>query len=175
MANRLTSDHVGGDVCLRPSAENLTLSPIPTSACIWHGFTELAESLKDRHFDWQGNITLNDGPIKRQITRQQSTVSDPDTSETWALGVHIAASRTSRVLADEWVLATTNATTAQGNGKFSSLEKAADGLGVAKVQTWLPVARTFCERYEGIGASTQSINYAVCSYIGHFGLRLTFF
>ena len=77
----------------------VTSASLNISSCIWHGYTQLSEGLKDRKFDWQSNITLNDGRSKRQILRQQSIVT---ASETWAVGVHLTTSMFSRAIADEW-------------------------------------------------------------------------
>ena len=139
----LDERHVGGPQCLRPSSTDLDTAPLEMSGCIWHGHTELSEGLKDRHFDWQGNITMNDGVVKRQFTRHQYIASG---TESWALGVHAATSRISRLLADEWVLATINASSAHRNGRYSNLKNATSGKGLSRVQSWLPVVRTFCAR-----------------------------
>jgi hypothetical protein len=153
--NRITISHAGGDDCLDPTAENLTEATLQTSGCVWHGYTELAEGLKSRHFDWQSNITTNDGLVKRQFTRHQLTASG---TETWVLGIHVATSRISRLLADEWGVATLNASSAQRHGRHANLKNATDGAGIASVASWLPVTRTSCIRYNDWGNYSGTIN-----------------
>lgn len=148
----LDERHVGGPQCLNPSSNVLETAPLEMSGCIWHGYTELSEGLKDRHFDWQSNITMNDGVVKRQFTRHQFIASG---TESWTLGVYAATSRISRLLADEWVLATTNASSAHRNGRYSNLKNATSGEGLSRVQSWLPVVRTFCIR--NASASNDSV------------------
>lgn len=96
--DNLDVTHIGGENCRNPNRTSLRTAPLYLAGCVWHGYTQLAEGLKDRHFDWQSNITINDGIIKRQLTPQQVIASG---TETWVLGVHVAASWLSRVLADE--------------------------------------------------------------------------
>jgi len=145
--DRLTIKNIGGDLCLQPTEGMAQTAPLNMSGCIWHGYSQLAQGLKDRHFDWSSNITINDGVVKRRFVRQQFIASG---TESWALGVHVATGALSRVIADEWSWATRNASSAQGNGRNVNLKNATDGQGVAKVQTWLPTARTACLNYVDI-------------------------
>jgi hypothetical protein len=153
--DHLNASHVGGQMCLRPSLENITIAPLTSAGCIWHGQNELAEDLKDRHFDWQANITVNDGVVKRQITRHLYRVNAPG-PESWALGVHVTAARLSRVIADEWTLATWNATSAHGLGRYAHVQNATNAAGVASVRSWLPAVRTACSRIGDIGNITNN-------------------
>jgi hypothetical protein len=155
--DHLTLEHIGGEMCRSPTSDNLTLSPLQMSGCIWHGYSELAEGLKDRHFDWQSNITLNDGVVKRQITRQQYIASG---TETWAVGVHIATAWYSRILADEWFSALTWGSAGKQR-KYSHYLNATIGAGVANVPSWLPVVRSDCFRWNDIGNLTGPTNFEV--------------
>lgn len=151
----LNVSHIGGTMCLTPSAENISAASLPMSGCIWHGTSELVETMKDRHFDWQANITMDDGVVKRQITRSlyRPWGASP---ESWALGVHSASALLSRVIADQWSLSKDVATSAQGNGRYVHYKDATDGAGVAKVDTWLPAVRVSCNYYNDIGNSTAN-------------------
>jgi hypothetical protein len=161
--DRLNASHVGGHMCRRPSLENLTIAPLIMAGCIWHGQSELAENLKDRHFDWQANITINDGVVKRQITRHLYRLNAPG-PESWALGVHVTAARLSRVIADEWSLATHNASSAQGLGRYVNIKNAANAAGITSVRSWLPAVRTACSRVGDIGNIVGNYTTAV-SYL----------
>jgi hypothetical protein len=141
--NSLQARHAGGDACLNASMAVLTSAPLNMSSCIWHGYTQLSEGLKDRRFDWQSTTTLNDGIAKRQILRQQSIAT---ASETWAVGVHLTTSMFSRAIADEWNVAIRWSTASKG-GRFSRYIRAVDGQGVTAVSTWIPVVRVACFRF----------------------------
>ncbi|KAK8035242.1 hypothetical protein PG993_010237 [Apiospora rasikravindrae] len=154
--NAIEASHRGGDFCIRPSEANITAAPMFQSSCPWNGYTQLAEGLKDRHFDWQSNVTFNDGVVKRQFTRHQAG-ADLRGGETWAFGPHVATASLLRVIADEWVLATKNASSAQEPGSNGNLKNATEGLGEAHVSSWLPTSRVRCwqEEYTNI-SSTKS-------------------
>ena len=139
----LQARHAGGEACLNASTAVVTSASLNMSSCIWHGYTQLSEGLKDRKFDWQSNITLNDGISKRQILRQQSIAT---ASETWAVGVHLTTSMFSRAIADEWNVAIRWSTAAK-SGRFSRYIRAVDGQGAAAVSTWIPVVRVACFRF----------------------------
>lgn len=140
--DHLTLEHIGGDVCRSSTSDDPTLSPLQMSGCICHGCSDLAEGLKDRHFDWQSNITVNDGVVKRKITRQQYLASG---TETWAVGVHLATAWYARIPADEWFSALTWVSVGE-RGKYSHYLNATTGAGVTKVPSWLPVVRSDCFR-----------------------------
>ena len=145
-------NHIGGNMCRNPTDDNITAAELTTSSCIWHGFTEIAEGIKSRHFDWQSNITVNDGVVKRQFTRQQAgAVRIAPFTETWVYGVHVATARISRILADEWITATQFSSTTNGTGSLSNYQHAAVGAGAARVGAWLPAVRTQCLRSSSIG------------------------
>jgi hypothetical protein len=145
--DHLEARHAGGTLCLDASPEIVITAPLNSSSCVWQGHTQLAEGLKDRHFDWQSNISINDGVVKRQLSRQQTGATG---AETWVLGVHLSAARLSRLLADEWVTAIQWSTAARGPGRLANYRKAASGQGQARVRSWIPAVRTACERFGSI-------------------------
>lgn len=144
-------------MCRSSTSDDLTLSPLQISGCIWHGCSELAEGLKDRHFDWQGNITVNDAVVKRQIMRQHYLASG---TETWAVGVHLATAWYARIFADEWFSALTRESVSE-RGKYSHYLNATTGAGVTKILSWLPVVRSDCFRWNDIGNLTGLTKYQV--------------
>jgi hypothetical protein len=139
--------HAGGASCLDTAPEIVITAPLNMSSCVWQGHTQLAEGLKDRRFDWQSNISINDGVVKRQLSRQQTGATGV---ETWVLGVHLSAARLSRLLADEWVTAIQWSAAARRPGRLAKYRKAASGQGKARVRSWIPAVRTACERFESI-------------------------
>lgn len=154
--DRLNASHAGGDICLNPNETELMTAPLYMSSCSWAGYTQIAEGLKNRHFDWQANITFNDGVIKRQFTKHQAgadiTVRDP-----FVLGVHVPTARVSRLIADEWVLACNNASSTKKSGSNRNLKNATDGLGMAVVDSWLPVSRVTCWLDDGYNISATEL------------------
>jgi hypothetical protein len=153
--DHLDANHVGGRMCLDPTPENISIASLPMSGCIWHGTSELVETMKDRHFDWQANITIDDGVVKRQLTRSLYRPWGPS-PESWALGVDSATSRLSRVIADQWGKSIDQATSATGTGRYTHYKDAIDGGGVARVDSWLPAVRVSCNYYNDIGNSTAN-------------------
>jgi hypothetical protein len=141
--NRFDSRHTGGEACRNVSSSVLSSALLNMSSCIWNGYTQLSEGLKDRKFDWQSNVTLNDGIVKRQILRQQSIAT---ASETWAVGVHLPTAMFSRAIADEWNVAIRWSTAAK-SWRFSRYIRAVDGQGTATVSTWIPAVRVACFRF----------------------------
>ncbi|KAK8135957.1 hypothetical protein PG984_003897 [Apiospora sp. TS-2023a] len=138
----LNINHAGGDFCLDPTEANITAAPLFQSSCPWNGYTQLAEGLKDRHFDWQSNMTFNDGVVKRQFTRHQAGADlHSGEGETWAL---VPTSRPRAC--------------AQKPGSNANLKNATNGLGEAHVSSWLPASRVLCryERYQNIKDSFQA-------------------
>lgn len=63
-----------------------------------------------------------------------------------------------RVIANEWVIATKNASSAQKSGSNANLKNATDGLGEAHVSSWLPASRVLCRygKYKNIKDSFQT-------------------
>lgn len=154
--DRLNVSHAGGDDCLYPNDTQITTAPLYMSSCSWAGYTQLAEGLKNRHFDWQSNITFNDGVIKRQFTRHQSG-ADLSVADTWVLGTHVPTARISRLIADEWVLACKNASSTKRYGSNRNLKNATQGLGTAVVDSWLPVSRVTCWTGDGYNLSSTEV------------------
>lgn len=151
--DRLSASHVGGENCFNPNETEIMTAPLHMSSCSWAGYTQIAEGLKNRHFDWQANITFNDGVIKRQFTKHQAgadiTVGDP-----FVLGTHVPTARISRLIADEWVLACSNASSTKRSGSNRNLKNATEGLGTVVVDSWLPVNRVTCWLDEGYNISS---------------------
>lgn len=151
--DRLNASHVGGELSLNPNETELMTAPLYMSSCSWAGYSQIAEGLKNRHFDWQANITFNDGLIKRQFTKHQAgadiTVRDP-----FVLGTHVPTARVSRLIADEWVRACNNASSTKKSGSNHNLKNATDGLGTAVVDSWLPVSRVTCWLGDGYNISS---------------------
>jgi hypothetical protein len=79
--NRLNASHVGGAMCINANDDVIMASPLYTSGCLWSGYTQPSEGLKYRHFDWQSNITIYDGVIKRRITRHQAHADIPNSGD----------------------------------------------------------------------------------------------
>lgn len=160
--DHLNASHAGGTACLNPDDTQVTTAPLNMSSCLWAGYTQLAEGLKNRHFDWQSNITFNDGVVKRQFTRHQAGSDIPyvkapkgekavEVGDAWVLGTHVPTARISRLIADERALACKIGSSTKRLGSKSNFKNATDGLGTAKVDSWLPFSRVSCqfrEKYE---------------------------
>lgn len=154
--DRLNASHAGGDICLNPNETELMAAPLYMSSCSWAGYMQITEMLKNRHFDWQANITFNDGVIKRQFTKHQAG-ADITMRDGFVLGTHVPTARISRLIADEWVLACNNASSTKRPGSNSNLRNATDGLGTAVVDSWLPVTRVTCWLDNGYNLSSTEL------------------
>lgn len=168
--DHVNANHTGGVFCLNPNDTQITTAPLYMSSCPWAGYSQLAEGLKNRHFDWQSNVTFNDGVVKRQFTRHQEGADiEASAGNTWALGTHVATARISRLIADEWVLACHNGSSTKRLGSRSNFKNATDGLGTAMVNTWLPFSRVACWMdYTYNISSTEVITKELAvSYLGN--------
>lgn len=60
-------------------------------------------------------------------------------------GTHVPTARISKLIADEWALACENGASTKRSGSKRNFKNATDGLGSARVDSWLPFSRVSCQ------------------------------
>ena len=153
--SKLTASSIGGSSCKRPDLQRLTTEALNSSGCIWAGHSSLAEAFKQRHFDSDIDLIVDDGVLKRDFTIR----SKDEVAETWVLAIHLAVGVLTRNVAEAWYQAL------QGISLSSwhrTLRYRIYNETIASVQTWIPAVRADCGLYESFFFNSSDLQLTVC-------------
>lgn len=119
------------------SIEALSTEALNLSGCIWAGYSSLAESFEQKHFNNEVDLIVDDGVLKREFVIR----SKGEVAETWALAIHMAVGVFSKNVAGAWYQALKGISVSSWH---HTLRYRIFNETLGSVQSWVPAVRTDC-------------------------------
>ena len=159
--SKLTASSTGEPDCGYPSMETLSTEALNYSGCIWAGYSSLAESFKQKHFDNEFDLIIDDGVLKRDfVIRPKGEVA-----ETWVLAIHMAVGVLSKNVAGAWYQALQGISVSSWH---HTLRYRTRNETLGSVQSWVPAVRTDCAKTSSLLYNSSGLQLEVCYHLAHF-------
>lgn len=137
--------------------QNLIIESLNSSGCIWAGYSSLAEAFKQRHFNIEIDLIVDDGVLKCGfVIRTKGEVS-----ETWVLAIHMAVGVLSKNIAEAWYNALKELSPSSWR---YTLRYRIYNETIGSVQSWVPAVRTSCSFYDLLFSNSLDSLLEVCSF-----------
>lgn len=135
--SKLTASSLGDSDCEYTSMQRLSTEALNSSACVWAGYSSLAEAFKQRHFADEVDLIVDDGVLKRDFVIR----SKGEVAETWVLAIHMAVGVLSKNVAAAWYDALKGIAPSSWH---YTLRYRIFNQTTGSVQSWVPVVRADC-------------------------------
>lgn len=135
--SKLTASSLGDSDCEYTSMQRLSTEALNSSACVWAGYSSLAEAFKQRHFADEVDLIVDDGVLKRDFVIR----SKGEVAETWVLAIHMAVGVLSKNVAAAWYDALKGIAPSSWH---YTLRYRIFNETTGSVQSWVPVVRADC-------------------------------
>ena len=152
----LTASSVGGPDCEHPDIGRLSDETLNSSACIWAGYSSIAEAFRQRHFSPEIDLIVDDGVLKRNfVLRTRGEVA-----ETWVLAIHMAVGVLSKNVANAWYDALKGISVSNWH---HTLRYRIFNETVGSVESLVPAVRVDCDRIDSLFYNDSRAGLEVCS------------
>lgn len=151
----LTASSVGGANCNNPDMNAISSVNLNTSACIWAGQSSLAEAFRQRHFDNEIDLVVDDGVLRRAFVIR----SKGEVAETWVLGIHMAVGVLSKNVASAWYEALK---WLPASNWHHTLRYRIFNETTISAQSWAPAVRSRCGMYSWGSSNSSGLLLQVC-------------
>ena len=153
--SKLTASSTGPPDCEYPVLQNLSTEALISSGCIWAGYSSLAEAFKQRHFDDEKVLIVDDGVLKRDfVIRTKGEVL-----ETWVLAIHMAVGVLSKNVGEAWYQALNGIAPSSWH---HTLRYRLSNETVGSVQGWAPAVRADCAITDSLFYNSSNLQLEVC-------------
>lgn len=127
------------------------------SGCIWAGFSPIAAAFKQRHFNNEVDLDVDDGVLRRRlVVRAKGKIE-----ETWVLASHLAVGVFSKTMGEAWYEALQ--AISQSSWRHP-LKYRIYNETIGSVQAPAPAVRTSCTIHASYG-NHSTVDLAVCTMI----------
>ena len=133
----LTDSSWGGSQCSRPNVQALVANNLNDSACIWAGYSPIAEAFKQRHWNDRLDLIIDDGVLQRQLVVHPKG----EVAETWAITSHMAIGLLSKNLGNAWYDALLGI---EPSSPKYTLRYREHNKTTGSIQSWAPAVRVGC-------------------------------
>lgn len=159
--SKLTASSIGEPGCELPSMQKLSTEALNFSGCIWAGYSSLSESFKQKHYDSEVGLIVDDGVLKRDFVIR----SKGEVAETWVLAIHMAVGVLSKNVAESWYMALKGISVSSWH---HTLRYRIFNETIGSVQSWVPAVRADCAIIDSLPYNSSGLQLQVCSVWAHF-------